>query len=254
MREFTDYRHSMGRNWPLTPLERCSMTAHRSLILAVFLTLAPLVGGSVAAAPVVDFTGGEESTANNFSTGDITLGWRFTVTSPIAIGGLGIFDVGANGLANSHQIGLWNSDGSLLLTSATITDANSTHVTSTSTAGDWRSTPLIAPLVLVPADYVIGAFYSDHDADHVFQIVGAAAPGTVSTIPGVTFDESRFALFSFQFPRSHVPGNDGYFGPNLFTVAAPPVPEPKTYAMLMAGLGLLGLIARRRRKSLNAAA
>jgi hypothetical protein len=33
-----------------------------------------------------------------------------------------------------------------------------------------------------------------------------------------------------------------------------PVPEPKTYAMLMAGLGLLGLIARRRRKSLNAAA
>jgi hypothetical protein len=33
-----------------------------------------------------------------------------------------------------------------------------------------------------------------------------------------------------------------------------PVPEPKTYTMLMAGLGLLGLIARRRRKSLNAAA
>ncbi len=33
-----------------------------------------------------------------------------------------------------------------------------------------------------------------------------------------------------------------------------PVPEPKTYAMLMAGLGLLGFIARRRRKSLNAAA
>src|SRR6267143_2285221 len=33
-----------------------------------------------------------------------------------------------------------------------------------------------------------------------------------------------------------------------------PVPEPEAYAMLMAGLGLLGFIARRRRKSLNAAA
>ncbi len=37
-------------------------------------------------------------------------------------------------------------------------------------------------------------------------------------------------------------------------VQVTPVPEPEAYAMLMAGLGLLGFIARRRRKSLNAAA
>jgi hypothetical protein len=37
-------------------------------------------------------------------------------------------------------------------------------------------------------------------------------------------------------------------------IQVPAVPEPETYAMLMAGLGLLGFIARRRRKSLNAAA
>jgi hypothetical protein len=33
---------------------------------------------------------------------------------------------------------------------------------------------------------------------------------------------------------------------------AAPIPEPETYAMLLAGLGLLGLTARRRREKLNA--
>jgi hypothetical protein len=38
------------------------------------------------------------------------------------------------------------------------------------------------------------------------------------------------------------------------TSAAIPVPEPETFAMLIAGLGLLGFIARRRRNLLNPAA
>ena len=35
-------------------------------------------------------------------------------------------------------------------------------------------------------------------------------------------------------------------------LVAPTIPEPETYAMLLAGLGLLGLTARRRRQKLNA--
>ena len=34
--------------------------------------------------------------------------------------------------------------------------------------------------------------------------------------------------------------------------AAAPIPEPDTYAMMLAGLGLLGLVARRRKQKLNA--
>jgi hypothetical protein len=40
-------------------------------------------------------------------------------------------------------------------------------------------------------------------------------------------------------------GNPGYGG----TISVSPVPEPKTYAMLLAGLGLLAFTARRRRTS-----
>ena len=32
------------------------------------------------------------------------------------------------------------------------------------------------------------------------------------------------------------------------TAAAPPIPEPETYAMMLAGLGLMGFVARRRRQ------
>jgi hypothetical protein len=110
---------------------------------------------------------------------------------------------------------------------------------------------------LLPGDYVVGAFYAANDADHFMFINTRIYPGTVSTLPEVTFREPRSVVgSSLAFPTDCCVtiATAGFFGPNLFTVAAPPVPEPKTYAMLMAGLGLLGLIARRRRKSLNAAA
>ena len=50
--------------------------------------------------------------------------------------------------------------------------------------------------------------------------------------------------------------NSAYIYRDIQTIATlvtlAPVPEPETYAMLLAGLGLLGLTARRRRQKLNA--
>jgi len=34
-------------------------------------------------------------------------------------------------------------------------------------------------------------------------------------------------------------------------IYAAPVPEPETYAMLLAGLGLIGAVSRRRKASMN---
>jgi hypothetical protein len=42
-----------------------------------------------------------------------------------------------------------------------------------------------------------------------------------------------------------IPGHPSY----SFSLVAVPVPEPETYAMMLAGLGMMGFIARRRRPS-----
>ena len=74
------------------------------------------------------------------------------------------------------------------------------------------------------------------------------------------------------FPGNNVPASflltsggtyhfdiSGTFGPSATTgqysllMAATPVPEPETYAMMLAGLGLMGFVARRRRQQTTAA-
>jgi len=49
------------------------------------------------------------------------------------------------------------------------------------------------------------------------------------------------------FLLSYTP--DTVFTPNPIFIPPPPVPEPETYAMLLAGLGLIGFMARRRKNT-----
>jgi len=47
-------------------------------------------------------------------------------------------------------------------------------------------------------------------------------------------------------------GSEGFTQSGELTVIAAPVPEPETYAMMLAGLGLLGMMARRRKQKISA--
>ncbi|QDQ26642.1 PEP-CTERM sorting domain-containing protein [Chitinimonas arctica] len=65
---------------------------------------------------------------------------------------------------------------------------------------------------------------------------------------GFKFDhDAPIALSAWNQPANH-PGMGSHWNVHLTGVdgATPPVPEPETYAMLLAGLGLLGAVARRK--------
>jgi hypothetical protein len=53
----------------------------------------------------------------------------------------------------------------------------------------------------------------------------------------------------FGLTRAGIVGGHGTVTVSVIGTAIPAVPEPESYAMLLAGLGLLGLIARRRAKA-----
>lgn len=88
--------------------------------------------------------------------------------------------------------------------------------------------------------------------------------GNASATPTVTFHNG--ALFDFNYTSTAIPGfnSSGLYFDNIndfdsmigtwTTAAVTPVPEAKTYAMMMAGLGLIGFMGMARKKSLQATA
>jgi len=104
-----------------------------------------------------------------------------------------------------------------------------------------------------------GLSFVDHGALFVGNLGDTWFNGrsvNLSTIPGVN-DNPHFA---FRIVSAFAPGGTGYVASSptgnystagtwrfdMVSVQAAPVPEPEAYALLLAGLGLLGWVARRR--------
>ena len=65
------------------------------------------------------------------------------------------------------------------------------------------------------------------------------------------FNGGTAGISSLSFDTLGIVDGNGYPGPGLSHLAlfAQPVPEPQTYALMLAGLGVIGSIVRRRRRS-----
>ena len=171
---------------------------------------------------------------------DQTAGNRFTPTSDLSVFSLGIFDYGLDGMGESHQVGIFDSGGTLL-TSAVVGAGTVGRLD-----GEFRYTD-IAPLTLAAGEtYTIAALFLTHaDVMGYADVSGLAIDGHIS----VGTDPSRWhapsgadlAYPDFDYDKSaHF-----YVTANFeFEEASSSVPDAGS-SLLLFGIGLMALRAWR---------
>ncbi len=170
------------------------------------------------------------------------LGMDFTVSTPIVISELGVFDDLGNGISGSLAAEIWTNDGApVMLASATFDSASP----GTLDEGTSRFKP-ITSLVLSPGNYtILGRGFSALDQN--FNV--GTNPGAASYIDdsggAIQFvGTSRFGNVGDGFPGvpDTGPANRYYSGTFRYDI----IPEPGGGALAAAGMVLL-VVGRRRR-------
>lgn len=170
-----------------------------------------------------------------------TRGWSFTLANEINVVALGFYDSQQNGLVDSHQVGIWDLSGTLLV-SGTVSNGTTSPLTN-----QFRYTTELSGVIdLLPGDYRLGGLGTLNDTSR-----RGVLPSDTTLAPGVTYNGSlsngNAGTFSDPSTPTTSGGYDvGYFGPDFrFTQVA--VPEPAPLAIFaMAGLAM-GLLRRKTR-------
>jgi hypothetical protein len=189
--------------------------------------------------PALSFTGSSPSNAATTST----RGYVFDVLSPtgINVSGLSFFDAGADGLSESHDVGLWDSSGNLLA-SATVPSGT---LASLDTNGLFRVVNISSVFLAQGTSYRVGAVFVAGSGDtQAANLIGVSTPTELQYIGGAFINNG---VASLTFPNSNIalglPGGS-------FEFAAVAVPEPATVAMLILLTGTGTAVWYRRRNRL----
>jgi hypothetical protein len=161
-----------------------------------------------------------------------SFGYAFTLSSPVTVTNLGLFDDGDDGLIESHAVTIWTSTGTQLVQTTIPAGTGGTLI-------DGFRYVSIAPFTLAAGPYTIAGFYTSGVGN--FGDLFASGQ-SITSAPGVSYVGSR-SEEGFVFPTGDT-GDfpNAYFGPNFqFTV-----PDSGSTVSLL-GFVLLGLASLRRK-------
>lgn len=174
-----------------------------------------------------------------------TIGWQFSTNNNVTVDALGYFDFHFEaGLADAHQVGIWDSSGTLL-TSATV-DAGVVDPL----LGFFRYKTITPYLLPGGQTYTIGGTTDAFNPPALYDVWAHDVVG-LTTDPAITLpaNAARFVLTAGNTlaDPTQIGAGNVLAGPNfLIGPAASAVPEPGGLALLFTGgLPLLGSLRRR---------
>ncbi len=211
-----------------------------ALVALIGLTTALLATAPRAHAQTTAITGITIAPGGARLSGDFTIGFEFTTTTSLLVSSLGVYDHDQDGLAGSHQVGIWRVSDQALLTSSTVT-------TTSALDGLFRYES-VAPITLPAGNtYRIGALYTVAVGDFY---LAEANFGGYTVASGLTFNRPNGAVFDtlgFAYPTQIAISRDGHFSANFKFTSSAAAPEPGSLALLgLGGVFVLGVVRRRK--------
>ena len=202
-----------------------------------FIAIIGCMAGLSARADAPNLAITSPGSITDFGSSTWNLGWSFTVNSPTTVYGLGNIDINLDAFGGTPQkVGLWDSTGTLLASVSVDGTGN--------LVGDWRFESITPVDLTVGQSYVLGG-------QGGAEYTGEAA-ATVD--PSITYTADLYTVTILSDPLTEPVQSEGFnsatsagwFGANMELSPTTPTPEPGTLAL--AGLGVAGFLAARRRK------
>lgn len=222
------------------------MKKHWIQMAVLAIALAAFGNAKAAAIAAVSFDSGDTL----FSGLGYEMGYVFTPTVDILVTDLGFYDLGGDGLSQSHDVGIFDTTVDLsLLASVTVASGTADPLIGTLPNGAFRYHSLVTPLLLLANQtYAIaGIMGGSGTADAIpydgFTNIAADPLITVDFVNGGRYTTSDVLVY----PAGTASGQF-YMAPNfLFTT----VPEPSSVALMcIGGVAVLSWRIRKQARTL----